>query len=308
MGPKKTLYEMLNVSQDATFAQIQAGHMAVSQELESGLSGLTAQDAAMQLKMVNMALQVLRDTMTRAAYDAKLSQPTGLAVTPLAVGTEALSVKVDSVSLKADAAALMAQAAMLNANALSMHYAAMPQSGGLQASSGFFKTFRFGFTVLGAIVAISMVTMVLSLGRCSGGRIAAQEDAMAQEKLMLQEYYQQYGVRPANKAEMDLLQAQNRKDEAARRSAEAAGRTAEMAADKKAREEQRFIDETQKLGERVTENLRRDEEHAKQLVREEDYKQQLEMEKIQLEKEKKAEAERIRLRNERRKLGLPDLP
>lgn len=233
MGPKKTLYEMLNVSQDATFAQIQAGHMAVSQELESGLSGLTAQDAAMQLKMVNMALQVLRDTMTRAAYDAKLSQPTGLAVTPLAVGTEALSVKVDSVSLKADAAALMAQAAMLNANALSMHYAAMPQSGGLQASSGFFKTFRFGFTVLGAIVAISMVTMVLSLGRCSGGRIAAQEDAMAQEKLMLQEYYQQYGVRPANKAEMDLLQAQNRKDEAARRSAEAAGRTAEMAADKK---------------------------------------------------------------------------
>jgi curved DNA-binding protein CbpA len=307
MSPKKTLYEILNVSQDATFAQIQTEYTNLCHKLESGSSGLMAQDAATQLKLVNMAFQVLRDNMSRAAYDAKLSQQTALAVTPAAVGAEALSVKVDSVSLKADAAALMAQAAMLNANALSMHYAATGQSAGLQGGGGgFFKTFRFGFTVLGAIVAVSMVVMVLSLGRCSGGRVSGLEDAKAQEKLMLQEYYQQYGVRPANKAEMDLLESQRRKDEAAKRSEESASRTAEMAADKKAREEQRFIDETQKLSQRVTENLQRDEERAKQLAREEDYKNQLEMEKIQREKDQKAEAERLRLRNERRKLGLPD--
>jgi curved DNA-binding protein CbpA len=306
MSPKKTLYEILNVSQDATFAQIQTEYTNLCHKLESGSSGLMAQDAAMQLKLVNMAFQVLRDNMSRAAYDAKLSQQTALAVTPPTAGSEALSVKVDSVSLKADAAALMAQAAMLNANALSMHYAATGQSAGLQGGGGFFKTFRFGFTVLGAIVAVSMVVMVLSLGRCSGGRVSGPEDAKAQEKLMLQEYYQQYGVRPANMAEMNLLEAQRRKDEAAKRSEESASRNAEMAADKKAREEQRFIDETQKLSQRVTENLQRDEERAKQLAREEDYKNQLEMEKIQREKDQKAEAERLRLRNERRKLGLPD--
>jgi curved DNA-binding protein CbpA len=304
MSTKKTLYEILNVSQDATLAQIQIEYTNQCQQLESGGSSPMVQDAATQLKLVNMAYQVLRDNMTRAAYDAKLAQQTALTVTPPVDG-QALSVKVDSVSLKADAAALMAQAAMLNANALSMHYSATAQGAGLQSGGGFFKTFRFGLTVLGAVLAVSMVVMVLSLGRCSGGGGSMQQDAKAQEKLMLEEYYQQYGVRPSSRAEMNQLEAQRRKDEAAKRSEESASRAAEMAADKRAREEQRFTEDTQKLSQRVTENLQRDEERAKQLALEDDYKNKLEKEKIQFEKDQKAEAERQRLRNERRKLGLP---
>jgi hypothetical protein len=299
MGPKKTLYEMLNVSQDATFAQIQAGHMELSQKLESGLSGLTAQDAVMQLKMVNMAFQVLRDNMSRAAYDAKLTQESSLALVPKTVDPQALTMKVEAAALKADAAALLAQAAIVNANALSMHYATSTQGHGAQASSSFFKTFRFGFTVLGAIVAVSLVFMVFSGGRGLG----AANDAKAQEKMMLQEYYQTYGVRPGSKAEMDALEVQRRKEESEKRGEETTRRSAEVQADKKEREEQRFKDEAEKLGRKVDDNLRRGEEQARQLAREEDYKKQQDLQKIQYEKLQKEEAERASLRDYRRNLG-----
>lgn len=300
MGNKKTLYEVLNVTPDASFEQIQAEYKSLTQNLESAASGLSVQDAAGQLKLLNMAFQVLRDTMSRAAYDAKLNQQTSLALVPKTVDTEALTMKMEAATMKADAANLLAQAAMVNANALSLHYAATPHGLGAQASSSFFKTFRFGFTVLGAIVAVSMVVMVVSGRRGSGPAM----DVKAQEKAMLQEYYQTYGVRPSSKAEMDLLDAQRRKEESERRGEEAVQRNAERDADKKDRAEQRLRDETDKLGRKVEENLRRGEEQARQLAREEEYRQQQEQAKIQLDKMNREEVERANLRDYRRNLGL----
>ncbi len=304
MGNKKTLYEVLNVSPSASFEQIQAEYKSATQRLESGASGLSAQDAAEQQKVVNIAFQILRDNMSRAAYDAKLNQQinqqTALALVPKVVDTEALTMKMEAAVLKADAAALMAQAAMINASALSLQYAASPQGLGAQASGSFFKTFRFGFTVLGAIVAIGMVMMVFSGRRGSGAAV----DVKAQEEMMLQEYYQTHGVRPSSKAEMDSMEAQRRKDESERRGQENVTRNAQRQADKTERDEQRFREETERLSRTVVENLRRDEEHARQLVREEDYKNKQEQDKIQYEKTRKEEMERARLREERRKLGL----
>jgi curved DNA-binding protein CbpA len=300
MGNKKTLYEILNVSPSASFEQIHAEYKDISQKLTGGAGELSAQDAATQLKLVNMAFQVLRDTMSRAAYDAKLNQSSTLALVPKAVDTEALTMKMEAAVMKADAAALMAQAAMVNASALSMHYAASPQGLGAQASTSFFKTFRFGFTVLGAIVAIGMVVMVFSAKRGSGTAM----DQKAQEKLILQEYYQTHGVRPASKAEMDQLEAQRLRDEAEKRGDEAAKRSAEKTADKKERDEQRFKDETAKLSSRVTENLQRDEERAQQLARDEEYKKQREQEKAQYDKAREEQAQQARLREYRRSLGV----
>jgi curved DNA-binding protein CbpA len=300
MGNKKTLYEVLNCTPDASFEQIQAEYKSLAQNLESAASGLSVQDAAAQLKLLNIAFQVLRDNMSRAAYDAKLNQQTSLALVPKTVDTEALTIKMEAATMKADAAALLAQAAMVNANALSLHYAATPHGIGAQASSSFFKTFRFGFTVLGAIVAVSMVVMVFSGRRGSGPAM----EVKAQEKVMLQEYHQMYGVKPSSKAEMDLLDAQRRKEESERRGEEAVQRNAEREADKKDRADQRLSDETEKLGRKVEENLRRGEEQARQLAREEEYRQQQEQTKIQLDKMNREEVERTNLRDYKRNLGL----
>jgi curved DNA-binding protein CbpA len=297
MGNKKTLYEVLNVSPNASTEQIQAAYKNVVQRLESGFSGLSAADAVSQIKVVNIAFQVLRDQMSRGVYDAKLNQQTALALVPRSADTEALTLKMDATVLKADAAALLAQAAMANANALALNYGVTPQGLGGQARSSFFKTFRFGFTVLGAIVAISMVVMVVSGGRGSNLALEIKAHEKAQEKVMLQEYYQQHGVRPSSKAEMDLLEIKRRKEEAETR-------TADRMADKKTRDAERFKEENERLGRQVSENLQRAEEYARQLEREEDYKKQRELEKIQYEKTQRAEAEQNRLREERRKLGL----
>jgi curved DNA-binding protein CbpA len=297
MGKKKTLYEVLNVPSNASFEQIQTAHLSTLQWLEGGSSGLSAPDASAQIKVVNMAFQVLRDTMSRAVYDAKLNQQTALALVPRAADTEALTMKMEATVLKADAAALLAQAAMANANALSLSYGASSQGLGSMATSSFFKTFRFGFTVLGAIAAIGMVAMVLTGGRGSSLALEMKAQEKAQEKTMLQEYYQQYGVRPSSKAEMDSMEAKRRKEETEARSAE-------RMADKKVRDEERFKKENERLGREVSENLRRDEAYAQQLAREEDYKKQRELDKIQYDKTQKAEAEQYRLREERRKLGL----
>lgn len=300
MGSKKTLYELLNVTPDASHAQIQAEYTSLVQKLEGPASGLSVQDAAAHLKLVNMAFQVLRDNMSRAAYDAKLHQQASLALVPKTVDTEALTLKMEAATMKADAATLLAQAAMVNANALSLHYAATPHGLGAQSSSSFFKTFRFGFTVLGAIVAVGLVVMVFT-GR--GGSGPAM-DMKAQEKAMLQEYYQMYGVRPNSKAEMDLLDAQRRREESEKRGEEIVKRNAEREAEKKDRDEQRLRDETEKLGRKVEENLRRGEQQARQLALEEEHKKKQEQDKIRLEKMNKEEMERANLRDYKRNLGL----
>ncbi len=303
MGNKKTLYEVLNVLSDASFERIQAEHQSIIQKLESGGSGLSLEDAAAQLKLANMAFQVLRDNMSRAAYDAKLKQESSLALVPKTVDTEALTMKMEAAVLKADAAAMMAQAAMINANALSVHYAGAPQGLGAQASSSIFKNFRFAFTVLGVIVAISMAVMVFSGRRGSSPAV----DVQAQEKIMLQEYFQSHGVRPKDRAEMALLDAQRRQDESERRSQEVAARNAERQADKSERDAQRFKDEAEKLGKTAQDNLQRGEEQARQLAREEDYKKQQELDRIARDKDQKKREEdaiQARLREYRRGLGL----
>jgi hypothetical protein len=296
---KKTLYEILNVASDASFSDIAAQHALLTRALEAQLSTPEAIDAHNNLKSVNMAFEVLRDTMSRNAYDAKLSHASAVAIAASPVGNQALPMKVEAISLKADAASLMAQAAMMNANALAMQNSATFPGYGRDSGGGFFKTFRFGFTVLGAFVAVGMVLMVVFLGRGSGGAHATSNDTRMQEKTILEDYYQTYGVRPASIAEMQLLEAQRRKEDTAKRDTD-------RVADKQERAEQRFIDDTKKLSEQVQENLKRDQELAQRQADQEEQRLRMEQDKIQREKEAKEEAERERIRRERRKLGLVD--
>jgi curved DNA-binding protein CbpA len=301
MGSKKTLYEVLNVARDASFAQIQAHHTAELQKLHSPDNGLSPEEAITHMKLVNMAFDVLKDTMSRNAYDAKLNQHSSVALQPMSPNSQALSLKVDAAALKADAAAIMAQAAMISAQSMALQHGTPHATAGLGglAAGGFGRGLKLALTVLGALVAVGLVMMALTAGKRSAMRPDLEEETKTHEKMVIQEYYQRTGVRANSKIEVDLLEAENRRKETVLRDEQ---RTAE----KKEREEQRFAEETRRLSERVSQDLQKDKERAERMARDEDERERREQLRMEETKQLKIEAERLRLRNERRKLGLKD--
>ena len=80
---KKTLYEILEVSPNATSEEIQSSHLSLSQKLQSRITGLNSEDIDFKLKEINVAFQTLSVQMSRDAYDAQLStlnSPANIAV------------------------------------------------------------------------------------------------------------------------------------------------------------------------------------------------------------------------------------
>jgi membrane protein involved in colicin uptake len=150
-----------------------------------------------------------------------------------------------------------------------------------------------GLMVLGVVIKVS--TMILA-GRQSGHVTGGV--SKAEEKVILQEYYQTHGVRPGSRIEADLLEVESRRKENERR---------EAARDKQQEEERyrKFVEDARRTGDQVSENLRRDEERARH--EEEQRKQQLEQER-RYKEEAEQEAERIRLEIARKKAGLDAPP
>lgn len=70
---KKTLYDILELSQEATPADIQHAYQRLSQALESGESGLDHTEANFQLNLAKQAHWTLSDFTRRQAYDATLA-------------------------------------------------------------------------------------------------------------------------------------------------------------------------------------------------------------------------------------------
>ena len=140
-----------------------------------------------------------------------------------------------------------------------------------------------------------MLASVLQMGRCAfqGGR-ASEAAKRAEDQVVIQEYYQTYGVRPASRAEAELLMQENSRIENERRAAEFAER-------KTQEEARRFAEESQRQGEEVHENLVRAEQQA---IYEEAEKQRYLAEERRMQEEAAQEAERIHIENERQKLGL----
>lgn len=88
---KKTLYEILEVSPDATDADIRDAYQRLSQRLESGESGLDHAEASFQLTLLKQAFWTLSDNMQRLAYDASLAKP---AIEPREVEVREVEVRV----------------------------------------------------------------------------------------------------------------------------------------------------------------------------------------------------------------------
>jgi hypothetical protein len=289
MAGKKTLYDLLDVSPDAPFSELDAAYLRATQKLESDTSGLTAESKDVQSKVLKMAFQTLSNEKSRRAYDSRLNRREAVTVALPPAPPETLSLQAAAVSLKADAASLMAEAAVLKADAVSLQVETAPKKLAALVAKGV----RATFTALGAIVTVVVALLFGLFWAASGTRQAAQEDEKARERVMIQEYYQQHGVRPKSKIELELLEAENRR--AAKAEREAALEKQEE--QRKELEHQRFIEESRRLGEQISDNLRRAQERAEQEAR-------YAAEKTRQELRMKEEAERRRIENERQRLGL----
>lgn len=73
---KKTLYEILGVSPNATQSDIQAAFLRLTQQDVSQTSGMDPADADIQIKILKEAYSTLSDNGRRAGYDASLAART----------------------------------------------------------------------------------------------------------------------------------------------------------------------------------------------------------------------------------------
>lgn len=293
---KKTLYEVLEVSPMASFSEIHTAHRRLSQNLELSKTAMNREDVDLKLKLVSLAFQTLKDQNSRDAYDAKLATHTVTPNVPAPINVDALSLKADAISLKADAAALKADAVLLKADTMALKIIAAPSRAAAGAHHR--SPLKMVLTIIASLMAIGMVIQVVFVVWLSFNKDAAMGAASkAEEKVILQEYYQEHGVRPGSKTEADLLEMENKRKENELNEL----RKTERETEKQEREYQRFVEESRRVGEQVSGNLRRDQEREEQRAHNEAERKNQQLLREQYERE---EAERRHVQNERRKLGL----
>ena len=202
---KQTMYEILGVLPSASLAEIQAAHKLLSRRYITENLGLSREDISFKLSVIDVAMQTLSTPMSRDAYDAGLAPPintTNLALTPNPGNTPAYS----------KTTALELVAAIEDNNKIASALMAS-QVSALTVISDTVDTTVNSLKRILKVVATVLVLIVVVKG---GGAILNQVYAgrngepvsKADEKTILQEYYQTYGVRPGSRAEMDILEVE----------------------------------------------------------------------------------------------------
>ncbi|MDD5056734.1 MAG: DnaJ domain-containing protein [Sideroxydans sp.] len=290
---KQTLYEILEVSPHASYAEIQAAHERISQKLRAEINDENRGAIEFKLRVLNVAAKTLSTESTRAEYDARLvmdthsvvvvPQTAALALTPV---DNPASMKSDAMLLKADAMSLRADAVSLRADAETL------KSSGSQKSP-----LRMILTVIATFMAIGLVMQVgfslMALRSAGGSALSANEAAKAAERAYIQNYYQENGVRVNSRAEGEMLDAANRRRENEKREEELAIRKQEEEARKQEADARKFAEESRRMGERVSEELRRAEQQAR-------YEEEQQRMRAEYEKQQREQAERDRIEEERR--------
>lgn len=307
MAPKKSLYEILEVPAHATYAEIRASYERLVQALDGRQPALNRDDHTLQMRLLRVAYNTLATPSSRDAYDASLAvrhEPappgTALLVTPPAAGSASPSVmRADALMMRAEAIALRADALGLKADLLSGQ--AQPAVSDVPpVVARLLRYAKRTLLTLGTLAAIGMVLKVvflLSLSQQPGGVVVTP--GPADDKAFLQEYYQTYGVRPANREEAALLDAERRKNEEARRAQkqqEDAARHAELA-------QRRFEEDARRRGEQASIELRYAEERARQAQQEEERQREYEARAKEEAERERAEAMQERWRQELRSSG-----
>ena len=282
MQSKSTLYELLRVAPWASAADVQAAYRREMEALEAQRANLTPQEFAERAQVLRVAFSTLGNAALRADYDAKLRsaerEARAAAITPAPdpreqVRAEALGLRADALSLRADA--MLARAELQGTMGRS--------AAGLLAGAS---------TVVRAI-GLLVVIGIAAFGftRCTLAGSAEQRavaEKRAAEQVALQDYFQTYGVRPANMAELELMEAERRRRENETRQAEQEQR-------RKADEQRRWEEESRRIGARVSQDMpRADEEARRHAARVRELKFEEEQLKLELQVAS-GEAERKRL-------------
>ncbi len=294
MTKKKSLYEILGVRQDAAYPAIQASYKRLLQALESQQPTLSREDYNMQLRLLKVAYSTLSTPMSRDAYDAHLStrsDPVPSSALVASPNASAAALRADAMLMRAEAMALRADALGLKADVVSGYAGGDVGASVPTTVQRLLSSFRTVLLTLGTLAALSMVLKVVFLFMATRQPDeAGSTRSQAEDKVFLQEYYQTYGVRPANRAEAALMDAERRKGEEAYREQKRADDDKRDAA----RAERNFEEESRRRGEQVSVELQYAEEKARQAQKQE------EREKAEAE-QMKAEAERQRLEAEQAK-------
>ena len=288
MSPKQTLYEVLAVSPIATVQEIQDAYQRKWDAAQLEKNALSPEDFNFRLQLLNLARSTLSNPDERSYYDAKLANPG--APDNIAWKANAVIVSADNrnLSRRADTLALHADALALRAEAMAIR-AGLPD-GVAPLSSGAKSPVKRTVVIIGTVVATLMAIQMISMFFAARSREAAMK---AEEKIIIQEYYQTYGVRPASAAEARLLEAENRRKESEQRAAEREVQQEEYEKRRAETETQRSRDEVKRLADQVTADLSRAEEEAR---REEAEAAARKQRQIEEEAQRKEEAENLRLR------------
>lgn len=257
MSKKKSLYEILEVAPNASFADIRASHDRLLKALEGRQSTTNREDYNNQLRLLKVAFSTLSAPMSRDSYDAHLSirddparPSSGALVTTASADQDSVNARAAALLLRADAMSLRADAMGLRADMVSGWSAPRDSASQSPFVARLLASSRTVLLTLGTIVAIGMVFKVaFSVTRsvqATQGIVVVH--SAADDKLFLQEYYQTWGVRPASRAEAQLLDAErHKKDEEKRQQ-----RDLERDKLETARREQQFEADARRRGEQVT--------------------------------------------------------
>lgn len=290
MGEKPTLYELLGVTAQAGVPEIQAAFQKKMALLESARGTMDLQEFNETVQLLRVAMDTLTDSTARFSYDAKLralrQDPTAGALVH-AGPAPVSSAQADALALRADAMALRADALMIRAG---LGTPGEGSGAAMQAmATGAATVLKRVVSLIGllAIVGIGFF-LVARHGQGDSPVRKTTREATAQEQVILQEYYQTHGVRPASLAEMELLQADQR-----RRDNE--DKLGKQDRDKQEREARLFEEESRRIAERASADLRHAEELAKREAERQIERQRYEdLRKIETERQK-AEAEQRRI-------------
>ncbi len=302
MAQKKSLYEILKLEADASYSEIRAAYEMRVQALDSRSQSLLTEDADLQRRLLTLAYSTLSTPLSRDAYDAHLAdrkastKPPSSALVAASLGNpSAAEIRADAMLMRADAMSLRADAMGFRADSLDRQSPAGSRIGASPVVSRVLSSFKTALLTLGTLAALGMVIKIVLLFTMTGQSDAVTSARSANsEKIFLQDYYQTWGVRPASRAEAELLDAQRRSDEDATR----ARKQAEDEKKKALRAEREFEAESRKRGAQVSAELDFAEEKARQARHyDEQQKERAERMKAQAERQrieaKQAEWQRI---------------
>ncbi len=254
MKDTRTLYELLGVRREATATEIRTGYRLELEALEALRVTLPKQDFDDRVQLLRVAYTTLNDPISRAGYDADLDAAAKAAAAAYGsgalatIGGPSSGTRADALGLRADALALRADALMARADI----GAASARPDGLFSDWPPGMARLLGYALLVAL----LIGVSMGVSRCSTKSARAQIEAReaqerrASEQAALQDYYQTHGVRPANRAEMEMMEAERRRRENQERQSSVDNQRAE--------EQQRRIDE---------ENRRRGDETTREVQR-----------------------------------------